>query len=53
LQKALADAQTALTARQAALQAGDWTAYGVADAKLSTAIAAAIAAESAPTTPAK
>jgi uncharacterized membrane protein (UPF0182 family) len=53
LQRALADAQAALTARQNALKAGDWTAYGVADAKLSAAIAAAIAAEAAPTTPAK
>jgi uncharacterized membrane protein (UPF0182 family) len=48
LQRALADAQAALTARQNALKAGDWTAYGAADAKLSAAIAAAIAAESAP-----
>ncbi|MDQ1576619.1 MAG: uncharacterized protein QOH55_1769 [Microbacteriaceae bacterium] len=53
LQKALSDAQAALTEKQNALKAGDWTAYGAADAKLSAAIAAAIAAESAPVPPAK
>ncbi|MEA9985907.1 MULTISPECIES: UPF0182 family protein [Subtercola] len=47
LQKALSDAQTALTARTAALQAADWTAYGVADQQLKDAVAAAIAASGA------
>ncbi|MEO7015819.1 MAG: UPF0182 family protein [Leifsonia sp.] len=45
LQAALAAAQTALTDKQAALKAGDWAAYGAADARLSQAIAAALAAE--------
>lgn len=48
LQKALADAQAAIAARQAALSAGDWAAYGTADKQLQDAIAAAIAAESSP-----
>jgi hypothetical protein len=45
LQKALQEAQSALTARNAALKAGDWAAYGTADQELQQAIAAAIAAE--------
>jgi uncharacterized protein len=53
LQQALQEAQTALTARNAALKAGDWTAYGTADSQLQTAIAAAIAAESAAAPPSK
>ncbi|CAN5351248.1 UPF0182 family protein [soil metagenome] len=44
LVKALSDAQAALTARDAALQAADWAAYGVADAQLKAAVAAAVAA---------
>ncbi|MBM7471777.1 UPF0182 family membrane protein [Subtercola frigoramans] len=44
LQQALNEAQAALTARDAALKAADWAAYGVADAQLKTAVAAAIAA---------
>jgi uncharacterized membrane protein (UPF0182 family) len=44
LTKALGDAQAALTARDAALQAADWTAYGVADQQLKDAVDAAIAA---------
>jgi len=46
LQQALASARQALTDRQAALKAGDWTAYGEADARLQKAIADALAAES-------
>jgi uncharacterized membrane protein (UPF0182 family) len=41
---ALAAAQQALTDRDAALAAGDWAAYGVADQRLKDAIAQAIAA---------
>jgi uncharacterized membrane protein (UPF0182 family) len=49
LQKALSDANQALTDRDAALKAGDWAAYGTADQKLKAAIAAAIAADGAST----
>jgi uncharacterized protein len=53
LQKALTDAQKALTDREAALKAGDWAAYGVADKALQDAIAAAISADNAvPSAPA-
>jgi uncharacterized membrane protein (UPF0182 family) len=41
---ALTAAQTALAERDAALRAGDWTAYGEADARLQAAIEQAIAA---------
>ena len=34
----LAEASTAMQERQQALQSGDWTAYGEADAKLTAAI---------------
>lgn len=37
-QAALTAAQQAMTARQAALQAGDWAAYGIADQKLTDAV---------------
>ncbi|RFA14017.1 hypothetical protein B7R22_10355 [Subtercola boreus] len=47
LTKALSDAKAALDARTAALQAADWTAYGVADQQLKDAVAAAIAASGA------
>lgn len=46
LTQALADAQAALTARQAALAKGDWTAYGQADAKLQDALQRAVDATS-------
>jgi hypothetical protein len=45
LQQALLQARQALTDRTNALKAGDWTAYGLADARLSKAIADALAAE--------
>ncbi|WP_431280216.1 UPF0182 family protein [Leifsonia poae] len=45
LQKALADAQSAINDKEAALKAGDWAAYGAADTRLSQAIADALAAE--------
>ncbi len=45
LQQALAQAKQALADRQAALKAGDWTAYGAADARLQQALQQAIAAE--------
>ena len=45
LQQALAQAKQALADRQAALKAGDWTAYGQADARLQQALQQAIAAE--------
>ncbi|HWI31905.1 MAG TPA: UPF0182 family protein [Microbacterium sp.] len=38
MQAALQEAQAAMMEREAALQAGDWAAYGVADAKLTAAI---------------
>ncbi|GGF26601.1 UPF0182 family membrane protein [Subtercola lobariae] len=44
LQTALNNAQAALDARDAALKAADWAAYGVADAQLKAAVDAAIAA---------
>ncbi|PJJ62289.1 UPF0182 family protein [Compostimonas suwonensis] len=44
LQSALNDARQALTDKQNALQAGDWTAYGIADAALADAIARALEA---------
>ncbi|MEY4417605.1 MAG: hypothetical protein RIQ88_43 [Actinomycetota bacterium] len=44
LAKALADAKAALVEKDAALRAGDWSAYGKADAKLRAAIEAALAA---------
>ena len=44
LEQALAAASAALKAKEAALAAGDWTAYGKADAALAKAIADAIAA---------
>jgi uncharacterized membrane protein (UPF0182 family) len=47
VQQALDQAKQALSEREAALKAGDWTAYGNADQKLQDAIAAAIAAEAA------
>lgn len=53
LQSALADARQAIIDRDAALKAGDWEAYGIADAKLTSAIAAALAAENQPATPSK
>jgi Uncharacterized conserved protein len=46
LQAALADAKQALVDRDAALQKGDWAAYGTADARLQKDIADALAAES-------
>ncbi len=45
LQQALQQAKQALTDREAALKAGDWTKYGEADARLQQALQAAIAAE--------
>ncbi|MFF1634047.1 UPF0182 family protein [Leifsonia sp. NPDC058248] len=45
LQQALLDARAALTDRTNALKAGDWTAYGLADARLTKALADALAAE--------
>ena len=42
-EQALADAQQALTDRNAALARGDWTAYGEADARLGAALERAIA----------
>ncbi len=42
LKQALADAKQAITDRQAALEKGDWAAYGVADAKLQKALETAI-----------
>lgn len=45
LQSALQQAKQALTDREAALKAGDWAAYGEADARLQQALQAAIAAE--------
>lgn len=42
-EQALADAQQALTDRNAALARGDWTAYGEADARLVAALERAIA----------
>jgi uncharacterized membrane protein (UPF0182 family) len=44
LAAALANAKQAMIDKDAALKAGDWTAYGKADAKLKAAIEAAIAA---------
>jgi len=49
LQSALKDAQQALIDREAAFKAGNWAAFGVADDKLSKAVAAALAATPAPT----
>ncbi|WP_200936837.1 UPF0182 family membrane protein [Leifsonia sp. Root112D2] len=46
LQQALNDAKTAMLARDTALKAGDWAAYGVADKQLTAALDAALAAES-------
>lgn len=45
LQQALQRAKQALTDREAALKAGDWTAYGEADKRLQQALQDAIAAE--------
>lgn len=45
LQQALNDAKQAMMARDAAMKAGDWEAYGIADKQLTAAIDAAIAAE--------
>ncbi|WP_210415963.1 UPF0182 family membrane protein [Humibacter ginsenosidimutans] len=47
LQAALDDAKQALADRETALKAGDWAAYGVADARLKKDIAAALAASQA------
>ena len=44
LAKALATAKQAMIEKDAALKAGDWTAFGKADAKLKAAIEAALAA---------
>ena len=44
-QQALAQAKQALSDRQTALKAGDWTAYGQADARLQQALQDALAAE--------
>ena len=44
LKQALADANTALKAREAARVSGDWAAFGKADAQLTSALARAIAA---------
>ena len=46
LSAALAAAKQAIADKDAALQAGDWTAYGKADKALAKAVAAAIAASS-------
>jgi hypothetical protein len=43
LKAALDEAKSAMTDREAALKAGDWTAYGEADTRLSQALAEAIA----------
>lgn len=51
LATALQEASAAITEGQAALAKGDFTAYGTAQKKLETAIAAAIAAEGAVATP--
>jgi hypothetical protein len=53
LEAALVDARQAILDRDAALKAGDWTAYGIADANLKKAVAQALAAETATTTPPK
>lgn len=45
LRQALQQAQSALAARNAAMKAGDWAAYGTADQELQNALQAAIAAE--------
>ena len=45
LQEALALMKTALSDRDAAMKAGDWTAYGEADARLRQAITDALAAQ--------
>ncbi|MBC9928012.1 MULTISPECIES: UPF0182 family protein [unclassified Leucobacter] len=45
LQEALALMKTALSDRDAAMKAGDWTAFGEADARLRAAITAALAAQ--------
>ncbi|MEO6827024.1 MAG: UPF0182 family protein [Microbacteriaceae bacterium] len=45
LNQALADAKQALSDRTAAMKAGDWAAYGVADQKLTDALTRALAAE--------
>jgi uncharacterized membrane protein (UPF0182 family) len=45
LQQALQQAKQALVDRQAALKAGDWSAYGAADDRLQQALQAALAAE--------
>lgn len=42
LQKALKDMQEAITERDAAMQAGDWSAYGEADKKLTKALEKAL-----------
>jgi uncharacterized membrane protein (UPF0182 family) len=44
LKQALSDANTALKAREAARVAGDWAAFGKADAQLTAALARALAA---------
>jgi len=45
LTQALLDAKAALADRDAAMKAGDWTAYGEADAKLQAALNRALAAQ--------
>ena len=47
LQAALTDAKQALTDREAALKAGDWTTYGAQDARLQKDLADALAAQQA------
>ena len=51
LEAALVDARQAILDRDAALKAGDWAAYGIADANLKKAVAQALAAEAQATTP--
>ena len=43
--QALKDAKAALDERDTALKAGDWAAYGVADAKLKAALDRALSAQ--------
>jgi len=45
LRQALLDMQAAIAARDAAMKAGDWAAYGVADQQLRDALARALAAQ--------
>jgi uncharacterized membrane protein (UPF0182 family) len=53
LEAALVDARQAILDRDAALKAGDWAAYGIADANLKKAVAEALAAEAQTATPPK